>query len=69
VESKLVLDSTKVSDLPIGVPDPKLLEQEVNTYAEIGLFDAQVPDITSILDEALVKALYDDNAKIIWPAA
>jgi NitT/TauT family transport system substrate-binding protein len=69
VESKLVLDSTKVSDLPIGVPDPKLLEQEVNTYAEIGLFDAQVPDITSILDEGLVKGLYDDNVKIIWPAA
>ena len=69
VESKLVLDSTKVSDLPIGVPDPKLLEQEVNTYAEIGLFDAQVPDITSILDEVLVKGLYGDNAKIIWPAA
>ncbi len=69
VESKLVLDSTKVSDLPIGVPDPKLLEQEVNTYAEIGLFDAQVPDITSILDEALVKGLYDDNANILWPAA
>ncbi len=69
VESKLVLDSTRVSDLPVGVPDPKLLEQEVNTYAEIGLFDGQVPDITSILDEALVKGLYDDNAKIIWPAA
>jgi len=68
VESKLVLDSTKVSDLPVGVPDPKLLQKEVDTYAQIGLFDGQVPDITSILDETLVKGLYDDNAKVIWPS-
>ena len=68
VESKLVVDSTKVSDLPVGVPDPKLLQKEVDTYAQIGLFGGQVPDITSILDESLVKGLYDDNAKIIWPS-
>jgi NitT/TauT family transport system substrate-binding protein len=68
VESKLVLDSTKVSDLPVGVPDPKLLQKEVDTYAQIGLFDGQVPDITSILDETLVRGLYDDNAKVIWPS-
>jgi ABC-type nitrate/sulfonate/bicarbonate transport system substrate-binding protein len=68
VESKLVLDSTKVSDLPIGVPDPKLLQNEVDTYAKIGLFDGQVPDITSILNETLVKGLYDESAKVIWPS-
>jgi NitT/TauT family transport system substrate-binding protein len=67
VESKLVLDSKKASDLPIGVPDSKLLQQEVDTYAAIGLFDG-LPDIASILDEKLVKDLYDDNAQIIWPA-
>ncbi len=68
VESKLVLDSTSVSDLPIGVPDPKLLQKEVDTYAKIGLFDGQVPDITSILNETLVNGLYDENAKVIWPS-
>ena len=69
VESKLVLDSAEVSDLPIGVPDPKLLQKEVDTYAQIGLFDGQVPDITSILNETLVKGVYDDNAKVIWPSS
>jgi NitT/TauT family transport system substrate-binding protein len=66
VESKLVSNST-ASDLPIGVPDPDLLQNEVNTYAGIGLFDGQVPDITTILNTTLVKSLYDDSKKVIWP--
>jgi len=66
VESGLILNS-KASPLPFGVPDPALLTKEVNTYADIGLFDGQVPDITTILDDSLVKDLYDDNAKVIWP--
>jgi ABC-type nitrate/sulfonate/bicarbonate transport system substrate-binding protein len=68
VESKLITGST-ASDLPFGVPDPKLLENEVDTYANIGLFDGQVPDITTILNTTLVKSLYDDNGKVIWPAS
>jgi len=39
----------------------------VNTYAGIGLFDGQVPDITTILNTTLVKSLYDDTKKVIWP--
>jgi ABC-type nitrate/sulfonate/bicarbonate transport system substrate-binding protein len=66
VESKLISDST-ASDLPIGVPDSALLEREVNTYADIGLFDGQVPDITTVVNTTLVAGLYDDNAKVIWP--
>ena len=66
VESGLVSGST-ASTLPIGVPDPKLLQNEVNTYTDIGLFDGQVPDITTILNTTLVKSLYDDSAKVIWP--
>ena len=67
VESKLVSGST-ASDLPIGVPDPKLLQNEVSTYTNIGLFDGQVPDITTILNTTLVKSLYDDSKKVIWPS-
>jgi len=67
VESGLILNS-KASPLPYGVPDPALLEKEVNTYADIGLFDGQIPDISTILDESLVKGLYDANAKVIWPS-
>ncbi len=67
VETKLITDST-ASDLPIGVPDISLLEQEVNTYAEIGLFDGQVPDIATVVNLTLVQDLYDDDAKVIWPS-
>ncbi len=67
VESMLLTDST-ASDLPIGVPDTKLLNEEVTTYAEIGLFDGEVPDLTTLVNVALVQGLYDADAKIIWPA-
>jgi NitT/TauT family transport system substrate-binding protein len=67
VESKLIKDST-ASDLPIGVPDPKLLDNEVKTYAGIGLFDGQVPDISTVVNTTLVAGLYDANGKIIWPS-
>ena len=45
-----------------------LLTKEVDTYADIGLFDGVVPDISTILDDSVVKGLYDDNAKVIWPS-
>jgi ABC-type nitrate/sulfonate/bicarbonate transport system substrate-binding protein len=67
VESKLIADST-ASDMPIGVPDTKLLEQEVTTYAEIGLFNGQVPDITTLVDTTLVQGLYDADGAVIWPS-
>jgi len=66
-ESKLVADST-ASNLPIGVPDTKLLTQEVTTYAKIGLFDGQVPDISTLVNTTLVAGLYDADAKVIWPS-
>jgi NitT/TauT family transport system substrate-binding protein len=67
VESGLILNS-KASPLPFGVPDSALLTKELNTYADIGLFDGVVPDISTILDDSVVKGLYDDNAKVIWPS-
>jgi ABC-type nitrate/sulfonate/bicarbonate transport system substrate-binding protein len=68
VESQLIKTSS-VSTLPYGVPDPALLQKEVDTYADIGLFDGVIPDITTILNTTLVLGLYDDNGKVIWPAA
>ena len=49
------------------MPDPKLLQNEVATYTDIGLFDGQVPDITTILNTTLVKSIYDDSKAVIWP--
>jgi ABC-type nitrate/sulfonate/bicarbonate transport system substrate-binding protein len=68
VESKLISAST-VSDLPIGVPDTTLLEKEVSTYAEIGLFDGQVPDIATLVNTTLVAGLYDGEGTVIWPSS
>ena len=67
-ESKLVAASTTVSNLPIGVPDIKLLETEVKTYADIGLFDGQVPDLTTLVDTKLVQGVYDSSGQVIWPS-
>jgi ABC-type nitrate/sulfonate/bicarbonate transport system substrate-binding protein len=67
-ESKLVAASTTVSNLPIGVPDIKLLETEVKTYADIGLFDGQVPDLTTLVDTKLVQGIYDSSRQVIWPS-
>ncbi|MEY2443685.1 MAG: NitT/TauT family transport system substrate-binding protein [Ilumatobacteraceae bacterium] len=68
VESKLITDST-ASDLPMGVPDIKLLEAEVNAYADIGLFDGQVPDITTMVNATMVQSVYNSGGHVIWPSS
>lgn len=68
VESKLITAST-ASELPIAVPDLTLLEREVSTYAEIGLFDGQVPDLATLVNTTLVASLYDADGTVIWPAS
>lgn len=58
-------------DLPdgtgIGVPDPALLQAEVEAYAEVGLFGGEVPDIEPYVDPAPIEAIYDDTGAVIWP--
>jgi hypothetical protein len=68
VESALITDST-ASDLPVGVPDITLLDKEVSTYAEIGLFDGQVPDLATLVNTTLVAGLYDAMGTVIWPSS
>ena len=57
------------SDQPIGVPDITLLEKEVSTYADIGLFDGQVPDIATLVNTTLVASLYNAEGTVIWPTS
>jgi len=66
VESKLVADGA-TAELPLGVLDVAGLQNEVETYAAVGLFDGLVPDISTLLNAALVKSLYDASGTIIWP--
>ncbi|MCU1504908.1 MAG: hypothetical protein JWM12_4262 [Ilumatobacteraceae bacterium] len=66
-ESKLVSGSA-TSSFPIGVPDPVLLEKEVVTYGQLGVFGGITPDYSQTVDAVMVKSLYDSTSTIIWPA-
>jgi ABC-type nitrate/sulfonate/bicarbonate transport system substrate-binding protein len=52
----------------VGVPDPALLQAEVDAYAEVGLFgDAGAPEIADRYDAELIAGVYDDTGTVIWP--
>jgi NitT/TauT family transport system substrate-binding protein len=52
----------------LGVPDLELLQQEVDAYAEVGIFgDGPAPDISERVDVELVAGVYDDEGAVIWP--
>jgi hypothetical protein len=52
------------------VPDPALLQAEVDTYAEVGAFGAVgAPEIDGRYDVDLIAGVYDDTGTVIWPAA
>ena len=68
VESTLVADSNAGSTT-YGLADLALLTDEVTTYAGIGFFDGEVPDIAPFVDVDLVGGVYDDTGAVIWPAA
>jgi NitT/TauT family transport system substrate-binding protein len=54
----------------VGVPDPALLQAEVDAYAEVGAFgDAGAPEIAGRYDVDLIAGVYDDTGAVIWPAA
>jgi ABC-type nitrate/sulfonate/bicarbonate transport system substrate-binding protein len=52
----------------VGVPDPTLLQAEVDAYADVGLFgEAGAPDIDDRYDVDLIGQVYDDTGTVIWP--
>lgn len=54
----------------VGVPDPVLLQAEVDAYADVGLFgETGAPDIDGRYDVDLIADVYDDTGTVIWPAA
>jgi NitT/TauT family transport system substrate-binding protein len=67
VESDLI--SGAESQGPLGVPLLDLLEAEVTAYADIGLFDGEVPDLTTVVDDELLRSLYAADGTLIWPAS
>jgi NitT/TauT family transport system substrate-binding protein len=67
VESKLVAAGV-TTDAPLGLPLVNELTAEVTTYASVGLFDGKAPDISTMVDPSVVKALYDAKGSLIWPS-
>ena len=52
-----------------GVAGLDRLQDELDTYAGVGLFvDADRPDASAYLG-VLLDAVYDDDAAVIWPAS
>lgn len=66
-------DAALISELTpqgtgFGVADVAALQNELDTYAEVGLFgDAETPEATDYLSDVLER-IYDADATVIWPA-
>ena len=51
-----------------GVPQPAALQNELDTYAEIGLFgDADVPVASTLLGDDIIRRIYSGDGQVIWP--
>jgi NitT/TauT family transport system substrate-binding protein len=67
-EAEIIAGETPDGVAP-GTPDIELLTEEVETYAEIGLYgDAGTPDVDALVDASFAAAVTDDDGAIIWPA-
>ena len=67
VESRLVVETNTAT--PLGVPEPALLQAEVDTHAGIGLFGGTAPTITPYVDVDTIAGVYDADGTVIWPAS
>ena len=67
-ESALVAGSATAA-FPLGVPDPVLLEKEIDTYGAIGVFHGITPDYSQAVDPEMLKSMYDSSGTIVWPAS
>jgi NitT/TauT family transport system substrate-binding protein len=51
----------------IGIPDPELLQAELDAYAAVGLFGGTAPDAAPFILAAPIAGVYDGDT-VIWPA-
>ncbi|HAP74509.1 MAG TPA: hypothetical protein DCR14_00310 [Acidimicrobiaceae bacterium] len=68
VEAALVGDAV-APGAPLGLPLVDQLLAEVTAYAEIGLFNGEVPLIDTMVDPTVLAGVYADDGTLIWPAA
>jgi ABC-type nitrate/sulfonate/bicarbonate transport system substrate-binding protein len=65
-ESELVTATTPAGE-PVGLPDPDELRDEVEAYADIGLFGGNAPDVDTMIDTTIVRSVYNSSNVVIWP--
>ena len=66
-ESQLIVDTTP-DGTGFGVPDAAVLQEELDTYAGVGLFgDGDTPTATDWIDATMISSIYADDGSIIYP--
>jgi NitT/TauT family transport system substrate-binding protein len=66
-ESQLIVDTTP-EGTGVGVPDAMVLQEELDTYAAVGLFgDGETPTAEDWIDASIISSVYADDGSIIWP--
>jgi ABC-type nitrate/sulfonate/bicarbonate transport system substrate-binding protein len=50
-----------------GVPSVELLQAEVDAYTEVGVFEADPPELDDVVAVDLVAVVYDDEQQVVWP--
>jgi hypothetical protein len=67
-DAALITDLTPAG-MGFGVPDRTALQEELDTYADVGLFgDADTPVAADYLSD-LLDRIYDADAEVIWPSS
>ena len=62
-----LLNDSYEADEPLGVPDLRLLQSEVDAYQGVGLFADEPPALADAVADELTAAVYDAEQQVIWP--
>lgn len=66
-EAALILDGTP-EGLGLGMPDPEVLQAELDAYDELGLFAGSSPEVGDFIADELTADLYGADEDLVWPA-
>lgn len=63
------LISSTTSGTGYGVPQVDALQNELDTYADVGLFDdGGAPDAATLVGDNIILRIYTSDGDVIWPA-
>ena len=62
-----LVTSTTPAGQPIGLPDAKLLQAEVDAYTKAGVFTDAIPPIDGRFDPSVITAISGPDGSVVWP--